>query len=190
MEPLNHKRIVAGRYVLRRQLGRGGFSEVWLADDTRSNGGHNREVAIKFYQPTPEFSDLYNKVLRNEYRILSQINHPHLVSALDMNLSHKPRYVVLQYIRNGSLSEMLRGQHSLGEAEIARFQQQIGSALQALHKNGNIHGDLKPENILLDERHSFYLCDLGVYDNARERAVGTYFVDYRLIVLTRGNYPA
>lgn len=164
MEPLKHSKIINSRYVLRRKLGRGGFSEVWLADDIRSNGGHNKEVAIKFYHPDPRYSELYNKVLLNEYQILSQIDHPHLVRALDMNLSHRPRYVVLQYIRNGSLSELLRRRSNLGEAEIARFLQQIGSALQVLHKNGNIHGDLKPENILLDERDSFYLCDLGVYD--------------------------
>jgi serine/threonine protein kinase len=146
--------ISLGRYRLQRRLGRGGMAEVYLATDDQMQ----RDVAVKVVSSSQmEFVERFVR----EVGTIGNLHHDHILPAYDYGEQDYWHYLVMPYIENGTLSDLLQeGPLSLTHA--GELLQQIADGLQYAHQHGLIHRDIKPSNILLRDDHHAYLADFGL----------------------------
>jgi eukaryotic-like serine/threonine-protein kinase len=147
---------LADRYVIVRQLGRGGMATVYLADDRR----HGRQVAIKILNPELG-AVLGPDRFTREIRIAAALSHPHILPLYDSGEAGGRLYYVMPYVRGGSLRERLAAERRLRPDEAVGLVRQVASALDHAHTHGLIHRDIKPENILLHEGEAM-VADFGI----------------------------
>ncbi len=134
------------RYLIERELGRGGIGVVYLARDERL---HSMPVVIKFLLDISEQNAWLATKFLQEAEALTRINHPGVVKVIDRDTADDGRpFFVMEFVAGRPLRTALKpGGMDLVEA--AAIIRQIGHALNAAHQQGIIHRDLKPENILL-----------------------------------------
>jgi eukaryotic-like serine/threonine-protein kinase len=148
-----------GKYTLRRVLGSGATSTVYLADDPF----HRREVAVKVIARGGEGSAAAapDAGLDTEAALLGKLSHPHIVKVFDVVQHDEEQYVVMEYVGGGTIEQhCVRGQLLEFDAVIdAMFK--CGKALEYMNGMGLIHRDIKPANILLTETRDIRLSDLG-----------------------------
>lgn len=160
-------------YDVGRLLGRGGSAAVWLATDQVTR----RDVALKCFnavgpagEPQRERRRAVDaeEAVRREVRILSALDHEHLVKAhavvrVAYGTSGGPGLgLVLDYAAGGSLAELLGARGSLAPGETVTVLTPIAQALAYLHRNGFTHGDVSPGNVLFTAQGKPLLADLGV----------------------------
>ncbi len=142
-----------GSYSLAKHLSQGGMSDVYLADHIPS-----REfVAIKIID---SYTIDPNLVYR-EMEITRALDHKHIVPCLDTGQYEHYYYLVMPYLRGGSLEDRLNGR-ILTLQETGHILQQLTSALTYIHSLGLLHRDIKPANILFDRDDNLYLTDFGI----------------------------
>ena len=149
-------RVVRG-YKLRERIGSGGFGAVYRATQVAVR----RDVAVKII--LPEYANQPNFIRRfdAEAQLIARLEHPHIVPLYDYWREASGAYLVMRYIRGGSLQTSLaHGAWSLDAA--TQLLDQVGAALAVAHRNGVVHRDVKPANILLDEEGNAYLADFGI----------------------------
>jgi eukaryotic-like serine/threonine-protein kinase len=147
--------VVAGRYELRAELGRGGFGAVFRGYD-RTLG---RDVAIKIVSfEHLEQPDAAMQRFRQEARAVAAFNHPNIVTAHDFGEHDGSAYLVMELITGGSLADeqararMSGGVSGGGRLPVDRVRavaDQVCAGLDAAHAAGLVHRDLKPANIML-----------------------------------------
>ncbi len=141
-------------YHLQHSLGRGGMSEVYLATDQRSQ----QEVAIKLVNSSHmEYSERFQR----EVKTISALAHRHILPALDHGQHGSWHYLVMPYVKQGTLRERL-AKSPLTLEEAGEVLEQVVDALQFAHDHGIIHRDIKPSNILMQDEHHAYLADFGL----------------------------
>jgi serine/threonine protein kinase/tetratricopeptide (TPR) repeat protein len=150
------------RYMLERELGRGGMATVYLARDLK----HDREVALKVLRPELA-AVLGAERFLQEIRISAKLDHPHILTLIDSGASDGFVWYVLPYVRGESLREKLTSEKQLSIVEAVRIATQVASALDYAHRHGVIHRDIKPENILLHEGEAV-VADFGIALAVRE----------------------
>ncbi|HRE15781.1 MAG TPA: protein kinase [Rhodocyclaceae bacterium] len=146
-----------GRFEIRRELGRGAQSVVYLGLDPQLQ----REVAIKtmhFAQPSPD----QNKMLLSEARMVSKLRHPNIVPIFDAGEQENDLYLVFEYVPGKTLSDFLRSSGALPAVQAVSKIRPVLDAVAAAHAQGIIHRDLKPSNILLDENGTPRVMDFGI----------------------------
>ena len=147
------------RYFIKRELGGGGMSEVYLAHDRRIN---NRAVVIKFLARELLENSYARQKFIQESEALSRIHHPGVVQVLDKGEFNGRPYFVMEFVHG----KKLRSQISSGGMNLERaatILRQIGAALEQAHQQGVFHRDLKPENILLRQgTDEVVLIDFGI----------------------------
>src|SRR5262245_29369249 len=137
-----------GRYMIERELGRGGVGVVFLARDERL---HGMPVVIKFLLEDAGRNRWLIGKFSQEAEALTRINHPGVVRVIDRDLSDDGRpFFVMEFIKGRSLRDVM-GQGGMDLAYVAHLARQTGSALHAAHQQGVFHRDLKPENIMLEQ---------------------------------------
>jgi TPR repeat protein len=166
MQRLQKETLFAGRYLLIRQVGVGGFSEVWEARDQEADGV---SVAIKIYAPGRGLDDDGITLFRKEYSITLPINHPHLLKVQYFGVYEGSPYLIMPYCSNGSVASLLNGGKTFTEEESAALLAQLSDALAYLHSRNPaiIHQDIKPDNVLIDEDGNFLLTDFGISSRMR-----------------------
>jgi hypothetical protein len=130
------------RFLLQRELGRGGGGTVYLAHD-RSLG---RPVAVKVLHSSSTGAGSRREHLFCEARIACSLRHPRIVTVHD--LDEKLGLVVMEYCAGGTLAARLAGGPVPLEAALARLGE-VASVLGWVHRSGVVHRDLKPANLLL-----------------------------------------
>ncbi len=144
------------RYVLERELGRGGMATVYLAQDLR----HGRHVALKVL--LPELSAVLGpeRFLR-EIHTTARLDHPHILPVLDSGEAAGLLWYTMPYVEGESLRDRLRSETQLSVDEALRIAREVADALGYAHGQGVVHRDVKPENILLAHGHA-RVADFGV----------------------------
>src|SRR5438045_1284649 len=142
-----------GSYRLIKHLKQGGMSTVYLAYHILTRAF----VAIKVVDS--QSSDV--NMLYREMEITKALEHKHIIPCLDAGQYGRYFYLVMPYLRGGSLEDKLNeGLPTLKEACIVL--EQLTSALAYIHSLGILHRDIKPANILFDNDNNLYLTDFGI----------------------------
>jgi serine/threonine protein kinase len=147
-------------YRLLRELGSGGFSEVWLAEDFRA---HSLKVALKIYtsaQAKPDDVETFIK----KFEMVYNITHTNLLPPNACGEFNGMLYLVLRYCERGS-SSSLTG--NMGESEAWRFLHDVASGLEYLHRKNIIHQDIKPDNVLITGDDRYLITDFDISAKAR-----------------------
>jgi hypothetical protein len=161
-EQVTQQRVIAGRYVVLEEIGRGGMGVVWLAED-RTIG---RRVAIKELHlpagvPAEERRVLEERVLR-EARTAGRLNDPGVVTVYDVVQENGATYIVMELIQAPTLTAIVSRQGPLAPDQVARLADQLLSALEAAHAAGVVHRDVKPSNIMVLPNGRVKLTDFGI----------------------------
>jgi serine/threonine-protein kinase len=145
------------RYKIEEELGRGGMATVYRAYDPH----FERMVAVKVlpraFLHEPEFRARFTR----EAKTIASLEHPAIVPVYDYGEDQDQPFLVMRYMRGGSLTDRLT-KTPLSVEEAANILKRIGSALDQAHSRGIIHRDLKPANILFDDYGEAYLADFGI----------------------------
>ena len=148
--------MVGDSYRVVRELGGGGMSRVFLAEETRLS----RQVVIKVLPP--EMSAGVNvERFEREIQLAARLQHPHIVPLLTAGASGDLLYYVMPFIAGESLRARLASQGELPIPEVLRVLREVGDALAFAHANGVVHRDIKPDNVLLSAGHAV-VTDFGV----------------------------
>jgi serine/threonine protein kinase len=154
--------VIAGRYVLEREVGRGGMGAVWLARDETLG----RRVALKRIG-TPQ-GDVGRQAARaeREARLAAGLAHPHVVSVFDLVPDGEQRWLVMEYVEGRSLAARVRDRGPLPPAQAADLLRQASEALREAHAAGIVHRDVKPSNMLVTPDDELKLTDFGIAKSA------------------------
>ena len=158
MMKLQQDILFAERYRLIKCIGRGGFAEVWLAEDTLAD----LQVAIKIYGG---MDDDGLKIFIKEINKVYHLNHTNLLKPQHVAAWNNMPYLVMTYCSAGSLEKKI-GQ--ITEQEAWKILHDVASGLAYLHSNNIIHQDIKPANILQDDMGNYVIIDFGISTLARD----------------------
>ena len=159
MDPtLSHVLVTAlmDRYVLERELGRGGMAAVFLGRDLR----HDRQVAVKVLH-TELAAALGPERFLREIRLAGGLDHPNILALLDSGECAGLLWYAMPYAGGGSLRQLLQRETQLGIDRAVSIARDVAGALEHAHRQGVIHRDIKPENILLSDG-KVLLADFGI----------------------------
>jgi serine/threonine-protein kinase len=134
------------RYVVRRELGRGGMGTVYAAHDTELE----REVAIKVIRPDLLGSAEAVARFKREARAAAGFAHPNVVTVHDFSVAEDGRaYLVMELLAGCSLREALRRDGRFPPSRARAVLAGVCAAVEAAHERRLLHRDLKPENVFL-----------------------------------------
>ena len=158
MSLLDRLRTTIGdSYDIERELGGGGMSRVFLAEDVRLR----RKVVVKVLSPELS-SGMDTERFRREILLAAQLQHPHIVPVLAAGEAEGLPYFTMPYVSGSSLRERLDShERGLGIAESIGILRDVARALAFAHRQGVVHRDIKPGNILL-AGNSAAVTDFGI----------------------------
>jgi serine/threonine protein kinase len=147
-----------GQYSIVDELGRGGSSRVYRAQDLELS----RDVAVKVIFNDAEDRIGFVRRFEREVQAVAQLDHPNIVAVFDRGETDDLVYLVMQCVTGGTLRQRCGRPIPVADAAAAIFQ--MSMALHHAHQNGIIHRDVKPSNMLVsavDPRH-LLLTDFGI----------------------------
>lgn len=160
---LKEGNIFDNRYRLIKLLGRGGFSEVWLVEDTEAD---NLKMALKIYAPGTGLDEDGVQLFRREFALVCNLNHSNLLRPFHFAVCDRKPYLVLPYCERKSAQKIIG---KMTEEEAWQFLHDVASGLAYLHAQNPpiIHQDIKPENVLIDLNGHYLITDFGISAKAR-----------------------
>jgi serine/threonine protein kinase len=146
-----------GSYRLIKRIGAGGMGVVYHGQHRRIG----RDAAIKILPLHLAEDPDFLKRFEREAASVASLQHPNILPVWEYGEHEGSPYLVMPYIRGGTLRERLLAK-PLTHEEVSRYLEQIADALDYAHSQGIIHRDVKPANLLLTERGHLYLADFGI----------------------------
>lgn len=146
------------RYTVKKQIGSGGMSVVYLAHDEVMN----RPVAIKMLRD--ELLSDPDAVERfcNEAKAILMLSHENIIKGLDFSNGDDIKYIVMEYVDGETLKSYIERKGKLSPAESIDIAIGILSALDHAHSKNVVHRDVKPQNILLPKGGGIKISDFGI----------------------------
>lgn len=148
---------VIPRFKLLKKLGEGGMASIFLGRQ-ESTG---REVAIKILAHHLQSNARWKDRFLDEARRLAELSHPNVVPVFDWGTHEGVGYIVMEYIRGGTLAQRLKTQ-TVTVRDAIQITQQIAAGLDFASEKGYVHRDIKPDNILFREDGSLCILDFGI----------------------------
>ena len=154
--PANADSTLNERYVIEKELGRGGMSHVFAGRDLKLG----RRVAIKFLAKGLH-DDQELRRFEQEARAAGSLNHPHVLTVHDIGMHEGNPYIVSELLEGGTLREYLDGA-PFALNKVTDFAAQLADGLAAAHDRGIVHRDLKPENLFITRDGRLKILDFGL----------------------------
>ncbi|MBA2662931.1 MAG: serine/threonine protein kinase [Bradymonadaceae bacterium] len=142
---LAHGTVLAERYTITNEIGRGGFGTVYRGRQLNID----RDVAIKVLPPKFLTSAEVVERFRREAQLASRLRHPNTITIHDYGRHEDFLFIVMEYLQGEDLADLLRREKKLSVDRIFRIARQALKSLSEAHDNGIVHRDLKPENVFL-----------------------------------------
>ncbi len=149
--------ILEGRYEIKRKLGEGGFSYVYLAYDREKR----RNCAVK------EITKLHNKLAcymsYKEVTLIWKLQYPYFPEIEEIIEKEHVIYIVMEYLEGETLDKILKRLGPQSQTDVVKWSRDLCFLLEYLH-NCNppvIYRDMKPANIMLQTSGNLRLIDFG-----------------------------
>ena len=155
-----------GKWVIDKELGRGGMGRVYLAHADAAPGGDGagqpREAAVKVLAAELAQEAGFLERFQREIDVLRQLSHPHIVRLYDSGFQDGLYYFAMEYVPGENFDEILLERGRLSWKEVLEIALQLCPALKHAHDHGVIHRDLKPQNLLQAADGTVKLTDFGI----------------------------
>ena len=150
--------VIAGRYRIVSQLGRGGMGVVYRAEDLTLG----QTVALKFLNPSMATNPAWLARFRNEVRLAREVTHPCVCRMYDIGEDDDKHFLTMEYVDGEDLDSLIARIGRLPREKAVDIARQLCIGLAAAHGVGVLHRDLKPANVMLDGRGLVRLTDFGL----------------------------
>jgi eukaryotic-like serine/threonine-protein kinase len=159
--------VVAGRYSLETEVGRGGMGAVWRGRDDVLG----RTVALKRIGVAPGGITPDAVRAEREAKLAARLNHANVVAVFDLVSEGDVQWLVMEYVEGTDLGDLIRQRGRLGPDEAVPILAQTAKALAAAHAAGIVHRDVKPSNILVSPDGQVKLSDFGIARTSSDPAL-------------------
>jgi len=149
--------LIAGKYRVLGEIGRGGMGVVYKVEDTQLK----RTAALKFLSPDSAAIPSREKRFAREAQTASALNHPNICTIYEVGEGDGNTYIAMEYVEGLSLDRMIPP-GGLPPEDVLRFGCQIVEALEHAHKRGVIHRDLKSANVVITPAGRVKVLDFGL----------------------------
>ncbi len=151
-----------GRYRVIRELGRGGMSVVYLAQDPFIDRMVAIKTALASPPKDPKRLGQFQQIFFNEAQAVGKLMHPHIVSVHDASVENDRCYLVMEYVDGTTLEDYCQEKTLLPLEKVVKIIFQCAKALDYAHQNGVIHRDIKPANIMISKKGEAKISDFGI----------------------------
>ena len=149
--------VLANRYKLVKEIGRGGYGSVWLVDDNFIK----EQLVMKFLHQTLVSDEIAVERFIRELRLARKITHANIIRLFDYLDLGPIAAISMEYFPGKALSSIIH-QGSIEPTRVVKLVKAISEALEVAHQADVIHRDMKPANILVDERDAVKIVDFGI----------------------------
>jgi eukaryotic-like serine/threonine-protein kinase len=147
--------VVAGRYVIQREVGRGGMAAVYEALDQEID----ERVALKFFFGGAESPDLLKR-FKQELQLARKLVHPNIVQTYDIGTHRGAKFISMELLDGADLHNVIRMGISLHRTLV--YLLQACAALAVAHEAGIVHRDIKPSNFFVTKKGPLKVMDFGI----------------------------
>lgn len=152
------EQIFSGKYLVQREIARGGMGVVYLALDQTLH----RQVAIKVLHAHYMGDASFAQRFLREARAMARLNHENIIQIYAVEEDQGNHYIVMEYFPSKELKQLLKDHGPLDLAGALRFAIAMTRALTYAHGKGIIHRDIKPGNMMIGEGDILKLTDFGI----------------------------
>jgi serine/threonine protein kinase len=155
---------VFGKYVLERELARGGMARVTLAT-LRGAGGFEKKLVVKQIRDELACDDEFVRRFVDEAKTTVALAHPNIVPVYELGVERGTYFLAMEWVEGASTSELLRARSpgGLTPEEGAYIGVEVCRALDYAHRRMNlVHRDVTPRNVMVDEEGHVKVIDFGI----------------------------
>jgi predicted Ser/Thr protein kinase len=147
-----------GKWVIFKELGRGGMGRVYLAQEELTG----LQAAIKVLAAELAQEVGFLQRFQREIETLSTLKHPNIVSFYEAGLENGHYFFAMEYVEGKNLEELVEEQGKLPWKEVLDIAMKVAPAIRHCHDHGIIHRDLKPSNLIRTSDGNIKLTDFGI----------------------------
>lgn len=188
MARFSPNQLLSNRYILKENIGKGGFADVYKAEDTQAN---NAEVAVKILAPQSGLASAVRNSYLNEFTTTLNLSHQNLLTPKHYGEFGEICYIIMPLCASGSLDNCILESNNpattntvaktlyfpppketyFAERELAKILKETAAGLEYIHSKGVLHNDVKPGNILIGNNGDYMLSDFGISSKTRMTAI-------------------
>ena len=159
--------VIAGRYEVVEEIGKGGMGTVYKVYDTKIK----EYIALKLLKPEIASDSETIERFRNEIKLARKIGQRHVCRMYDIGEEGYSYYITMEYIPGENLKRFIRRSGHLNEAKAIFIAKQVCEGLAEAHRLGIVHRDLKPQNIMIDHDGNTRIMDFGIAQSVVTRGI-------------------
>lgn len=155
-----------GKYVLERELARGGMARVLLAT-LRGAGGFEKRLVVKQVRDELAHDVSFVRRFVDEAKTAVALGHPNIVPVYELGVEQGTYFIAMEFVEGKSVAELLRalsreGEDALTAEEGAYLGVEMCRALDYAHRMHVVHRDVTPRNVMIDEEGAVKIIDFGI----------------------------
>src|ERR1019366_3668537 len=147
-----------GKWVIFKELGRGGMGRVYLAQEELTS----RQAAIKVLATELAQEIGFLQRFQREIETLGKLEHPNIVRFYEAGFENGLYFYAMEYVEGLNLDQILEEQSRFLWKDVLNIALQVAPALKHVHDHGVIHRDIKPSNLILNAQGQIKLTDFGI----------------------------
>lgn len=159
--------MLAGRYEIIEELGRGGMGNVFRVVDKKLN----EEMALKILYPVIAADEKTIERFKNELKFARKIIHKNVCQMYDFSEEERVPYITMEYVPGEDLKSVIRMMGQLSSGRAISIAKQVCQGLEEAHSLGIVHRDLKPRNIMIDKGGNARIMDFGIARSIRAEGI-------------------